>query len=39
MLESTYKSCLCFELPILYNGRRIDCGYRLDLLVSTTTRS
>lgn len=46
LLESTYKSCIGFELvekgirverevpvPVIYKGTRLDCGYRLDLLV------
>jgi GxxExxY protein len=46
LLESTYESCLAFELnqrgltverqkelPVVYKGVRIDCGYRIDLLV------
>jgi GxxExxY protein len=46
LLESTYESCLAFELgtkglknirqlhlPVVYKGMRIDCGYRIDLLV------
>ena len=47
LLESTYESCLVFELcelglqverqkglPVVYRGLRIDCGYRIDLLVA-----
>jgi GxxExxY protein len=46
LLESTYQTCLAFELtartvpfeqqlavPLIYRGIRLDCGYRLDLLV------
>ncbi len=46
LLESTYQSCLAWELqargldivtqkplPVIYRGNRIDCGYRIDLLV------
>lgn len=46
LLESTYQSCLAWELrargldvvaqkplPVIYKGNRIDCGYRIDLLV------
>jgi GxxExxY protein len=46
LLESTYESCLAFELalqgmafkrqqrlPVGYKGYRIDCGYRLDLVI------
>jgi GxxExxY protein len=46
LLESTYTTCLLFELhrralaarrevelPVVYDGVRIDCGYRIDLLV------
>ena len=46
LLESTYESCLAFELmdrgivverqkalPLVYRGKTLDCGYRLDLLV------
>src|ERR1700682_5945636 len=31
LLESAYQSCLAFELKQL--GVRLDCGYRLDLVV------
>jgi GxxExxY protein len=47
LLESTYESCLLFELnqrglsverqkelPVVYKGNRIDCGYRVDLLIN-----
>lgn len=47
LLESTYESCLVFELtqrgftaekqkdlPVVYKGIRIDCGYRMDVLVN-----
>ncbi len=46
LLESTYESCLCYELdelglsyegqkalPVVYKNRKVDCGYRLDMLV------
>jgi GxxExxY protein len=46
LLESSYDSCLAFELadrglrvkrqqqlPLVYKGRTLDIGYRLDLLV------
>jgi GxxExxY protein len=46
LLESTYESCLVFELmekgfkieqqkklPVVYRGVKLECGYRLDLLV------
>jgi GxxExxY protein len=46
MLESSYDSCLAFELvdrglrverqtplPLIYRGRPLDLGYRLDLLI------
>lgn len=46
LLESTYTTCLLFELhrrglaarrevelPVVYDEVRIDCGYRIDLLV------
>lgn len=46
LLESTYETCLAFELaragirfqrqhpmPLVYKGHRLDCGYRIDLLV------
>jgi GxxExxY protein len=45
LLESAYESCLEHELlakghkverqrvPIVYKGLRLDCGYRLDLVV------
>jgi GxxExxY protein len=46
LLESTYQSCLVYELqsnnisclsehplPVEYKGVRLDCGYRVDLLV------
>src|SRR5262249_32319361 len=46
LLESTYHSCLAFELaearlhferekplPVIYRGRSLDCGYRIDFLV------
>lgn len=49
LLESTYTTCLLFELhrrdvvarrevemPVIYDGVRIDCGYRIDLLVEET---
>ena len=49
LLESTYESCLAFELsqrglivarqkelPVVYKDVRIDCGYRIDLLVNGT---
>ena len=47
LLESTYETCLMFELasneidvrhqyplPINYKGRKLDYGYRIDLLVN-----
>jgi GxxExxY protein len=45
LLESTYQNCLYHELtlrglrfdrevkPVVYKGVRIDCGYRLDVVV------
>ena len=46
MLESSYDSCLAFELadrglqiarqrlmPLVYHGKTMDIGYRLDILV------
>jgi len=46
LLESSYKSCLAFELeraglaiqvekalPLVYEEVRLECGYRLDILV------
>jgi len=48
LLESTYESCLAFELtqrglnverqkelPVIYKGNRVECGYRIDLLVNS----
>jgi len=46
LLESTYQACLCHELelrgisfecqplPLEYKGIRLECGYRIDLLVA-----
>jgi GxxExxY protein len=46
LLESAYTQCLCYELslrklpfaleslPVLYKGLKLDCGYRLDLVVA-----
>lgn len=48
LLESAYEACLVFELgtwsrggtaeaaPVLYREVKLDCGYRLDLLVEET---
>jgi GxxExxY protein len=45
LLESAYEECLCFELkqsgfayrqvplPVTYKSVRLDCGYRLDIVV------
>ncbi len=46
LLESTYESCLVFELikrnlkieqqkqiPIIYEGTKLSCAYRIDILV------
>jgi GxxExxY protein len=45
LLESSYEACLTFELverrlrfeqkplPLVYRGKALDCGYRIDLLV------
>lgn len=46
LLESSYKSCLAFELqkaglqvqvevglPLLYEDVKLECGYRIDILV------
>jgi GxxExxY protein len=43
LLESAYEACLELErglrcerqkpLPVVYHGVRLDCGYRIDLLV------
>jgi GxxExxY protein len=46
LLESTYESCLAFELgnarlnferqaalPVIYDGHKVDCGYRVDLWI------
>lgn len=38
LLESAYEECLCHEphqvpLPVEYKGVKLDCGYRLDLIV------
>ena len=43
LLESAYEECLCYELsqqglrqldvPVLYQGVKLDCGCRFDLLV------
>ena len=40
LLESAYRECLRYELlqevplPLTYKGVKLDCGYRLDLLVN-----
>lgn len=49
LLESTYESCLGYELltrgvsykqqidlPVVYKGHKVECGYRIDLLVEDT---
>lgn len=49
LLESTYESCLAYELltrgipfrqqvelPVVYKGHLVECGYRIDLLVDDT---
>src|SRR5262249_41042470 len=45
LLESAYAECLCHELhlrgiafqrldlPVTYKGLKLDCGYRVDLIV------
>ncbi len=37
LLESTYQQCLACELsaplPVEYKGVRIDCGFRVDLII------
>jgi GxxExxY protein len=43
LLESAYRDCLCHELSLrglsfkkelpLYKGTKLDCGYRIDILV------
>jgi GxxExxY protein len=45
LLESAYEQCFCHELqiqlgfqrqvklPVVYKGLRLDCGYRLDVVV------
>lgn len=48
LLESTYQSCLTYELcqqglfvenqkalPVVYKDVKLDCGYRIDLLISS----
>ena len=46
LLESAHRQCLCHELssgsafvyerplPVVYKGLRLDCGYRMDLIVA-----
>ena len=45
LLESSYEECLCHELslrglnfrrqvpPVVYKGIRLECGYRMDIVV------
>jgi len=37
LLESAYEECLAFErqkpVPITYKNIKLDCGYRIDILV------
>ena len=48
LLESTYRSCLAYELrktglnvkeehplPLIYEEIKLECGYRIDLLVNS----
>ena len=42
LLESTYEEGLCYELdrqkslPIVYKGKKLDYGYRLDVVVENS---
>src|ERR1051326_7858023 len=34
LLESAYRECLCHELRLRRKGIKLDCGYRVDVLVA-----